>query len=379
MREAVPPLVLVGPFPPPVHGMALVNERVASRLKSRGAKPIVVDIGGRRLRLEWWSRARRGWAVATAFARFMRLMLARPRGTVYLSLSGGLGQAYDAGFLLAARLRGARVIVHHHSSHYTSRRRWLTSLALWSAGRAGVHVVLCLDHGRRLQQMYPQVHRVRVVSNAAFFGETSQDIARPPRDQLRTIGFLGNVCRDKGIDQFLEVARTLTTQARGAFRFVIAGPFMDSAGERLLRQFVSECDDARYLGPLYGAEKQGFFDELDVLLFPSRYRDETEPLTVYEALEAGAPVIALDRGCIRSQIQDGAGLVVDRREVFVAEAVRQIRAWHAAPEEFRRASIAARARCLSLARTAAGALEQLVAEIAAGEDSGDPQHPASAR
>jgi len=52
---------------------------------------------------------------------------------------------------------------------------------------------------------------------------------------------------------------------------------------------------------------------VDVLLFPTDYANEAEPLVIHEAIRSGAHVIACERGAIPDILSNGAGLVVPRR------------------------------------------------------------------
>lgn len=357
-------LWLVGPLPPPVHGMALVNQHVFRCVRERGAEPTVFDTAPPDTRTSWWSRAARGTRAALALVRFAaRAAVARPR-TVYLSVSGGLGQAYEVAFALLARLFRVRLFLHHHSYRYLSARRPLTAWLVRAASRRATHVVLCEDQGQRLQALYRGVDRVRVVSNAALFRDLQ---AAGTHEGARTIGFFGSVSREKGIDDFLGVCERLASD-RGAVRGVIAGPFAEAPVERDVRAFVARHAWVEYLGPLYGADKERFFERVDVLLFPSR--TEAEPLTVFEAMAAGVPIIALDQGCLGGVLGAGAGSLVSQREAFVEHAVRQIRRWQERPDSYRKASEGARARCRAAAETARRALDQLVNDLAEPETGG---------
>ena len=94
-----------------------------------------------------------------------------------------------------------------------------------------------------------------------------------------------------------------------------------SCFQRLLAGAV----DVDYLGPVYGEAKRDFYQRLDILLFPTRYINEAEPLVIHEAIRSGVHVMACARGAIGEVLSNGAGLVFEQ-EVFVAEAVAAIRA-----------------------------------------------------
>jgi glycosyltransferase involved in cell wall biosynthesis len=79
-----------------------------------------------------------------------------------------------------------------------------------------------------------------------------------------------------------------------------------------------------HLGPIYGETKERFYQHLDILLFPTKYANEAEPLVIHEALRNGIHVIACDRGAIAELLQNGAGFAF-KEDTFVNCAVTQIR------------------------------------------------------
>ncbi len=95
----------------------------------------------------------------------------------------------------------------------------------------------------------------------------------------------------------------------------------------------SEC--LQYVGPQYGEEKVQFLDSIDVLVFPSRYVNEAEPLTVHEAMARAVPVLALDRGCIQEIVPSVAGTVLEDNENTVSRAADVLMEWWRNPEQMR--------------------------------------------
>src|SRR5690606_11515359 len=86
-----------------------------------------------------------------------------------------------------------------------------------------------------------------------------------------------------------------------------------------------------------------FFEDIDVLVFPTQYRNEAEPLVLHEAMSRKLPVIAYGRGAIPEIVGEG-GVVIDPNEPFVPHALKQIVSWLQSPAEFCSASKAAAAR-----------------------------------
>jgi glycosyltransferase involved in cell wall biosynthesis len=143
---------------------------------------------------------------------------------------------------------------------------------------------------------------------------------------------------------------------------LVAGSIADDAAARKVRD-AEASGVLRYLGPVSGAEKVRFFEAADVLVLPSRYPNEAEPLVLHEAMAAALPVIASARGCIPSLVMRGTGCLVDRDAADLTPAVEMIEHWVNDPGAFRSARAAALAHETSLASIGEAALKRVLAEI----------------
>lgn len=259
--------------------------------------------------------------------------------SLYMSISGGFGQLYELCFLLIARLRGMRLYLHHHSFAYLDRYHPITSALTRVAGASGMHITLSPGMAGRLRQRYSAVRRAVPVSNVVFF----PDVYRPgrgPRDRVRTIGFLSNISTEKGIFDFLDLVAACEHEGLPV-RARIAGPFQDTGTEHLVRQRLTAVTTAEYIGPQYGDDKARFLDSIDVLMFPSHYINEAEPLTLHEAMRNRIPVIAYGRGSVPEIVDSGCGLVIGPELPFVPAAMERLKIWLANPAVYQAASAAA--------------------------------------
>ena len=158
---------------------------------------------------------------------------------------------------------------------------------------------------------------------------------------------MSNLSREKGVFEFLDLA-ALTESSGLSVKGVLAGPFQDATTQQQVMARLARLEDVEYAGPKYGADKDDFFKEIDVFVFPTLYRNEAEPIVIHEALSRGIPVIAFGRGCIPEVISAASGLVIDPRVSFAPAAGAKIKEWRDYPESYRPASRAARARFASI-------------------------------
>ncbi len=332
-------ICMVGVFPPPVHGMANLNAAMRRLIADRGVTPLVVDLAADSLLRTWFHRLRRIGRVMKGLLRYSAEVLARRNQTLYMSLSGGLGQIYELLFACIARVSGRRIFLHHHSYAYVDQRKLLTQFLVRVAGPECTHLVGCEVMGEKLRQRYPVVSITSVASNSNLLGTSGTSQKSRARRRLANIAFIGNISVEKGIAEFIAVAERLKDEM--GLQFHIAGPFETGEAEKLVQEATVRLRKLKYHGPRYGAEKEAFWDMTDAFLFPSKYFNETAPVVVYEAMERGIPVIAWNRGCVSSIVRGGAGQVIERNLDFSPVAVALLLQWQRDPNAFFQASNAA--------------------------------------
>lgn len=208
--------------------------------------------------------------------------------------------------VIVSRLRGARIYLHYHSWPQIEHGRFPV-LADRIAG-SPVHIVLCRDMEENLRRRLGDASQIRVLGNgwSVDDGEAhASTLAPADRDRLSerplSVGFLGRFVDGKGLDVALRVAARVA-DARPC-RLVVAGVPVSEEQAARVREEV-EALGGRYMGTVDDHSRPEFFSDLDILLFPSTYRNEAYPLVLVEALRSGVPVLATDVGCIRSMIDD---------------------------------------------------------------------------
>lgn len=296
------PALMIGPFPPPVHGFAVITDGMAAALEER--MPVArCDMApppstSREIRLFYHVKR-----LARTLASLGRIRALRRAGgrCVYLGSNDGLGLVHTLLQVSAARAMGLECLLHHHSYKYIDRANPLMRAVLRAGGRRLRHIFLSPGMADAFAARYGPVP-TRILENAAFVRPVSF-LPRPTRRDTIRLGLLSNLTAEKGLYDFLRliehaIAEDLPIEGS------LAGP-ANTADRAAIEAMVARSGGRlRYEGPLFGKPKSRFFQHIDVFVFPTSYATEAQPTVIFEAQAHGRPVIARARGAIPEQLED---------------------------------------------------------------------------
>lgn len=173
-------------------------------------------------------------------------------------------------------------------------------LMRWSGGvsqLAGVSAFLVRAH----RDLFPDVP-AHVVRNPIQPLPAAR--YHPPASPPRTIGYLGNLTREKGVDLLLEAASSLAA----------LGMTVRIAGDgRLAPEVVAAArgqESVSFEGVVTGAEKAEFLDTCDIGIIPSVWAEPGAPTqTMVEWLAARRPTLVSKRGGLGEVVDEFAGAI----------------------------------------------------------------------
>jgi len=300
-------VIVISQVPPPFHGSTVMSvvfletlDRLARpyRLIDRRFSKDVGEVGA----FKPGKVAAAGGLIGRLFGAIVHR---RPRQVVFFMTNRTASFLVDCA--LAEILRRFRIptIGYLHTQGYTALaergrvwaflvRRLLTSaqtlVCLSGALEADVRG---LAPDARIVSIANTPHRVPAALGSTSTAET---------DEL-TVLFLSNFIPEKGLGEFLDLAEHFGRQG-SPVRFVAAGAPVsdDQLGE--LRAAAGANTDV--LGPVGPEQKWELLQQASLLVFPSRYPFEAQPLVLVESMAAGLPVVAFDIGGIGDLVDDRA-------------------------------------------------------------------------
>jgi glycosyltransferase involved in cell wall biosynthesis len=224
---------------------------------------------------------------------------------VYLPLSQGpagffrdsllIDVSAASGWQIAAHLRGGEFLDFYQRLS-VPWRIWIRA----TLRRLGSVAVLS-PHLRWMFSGFLPKARIAVVPNGTpDIGPGSEAVRRDDR----TVLFLSNLRRRKGVEPSLDAA-ILVLQHLPDARFLFVGEWEGGELQReLTRRAAPWGDRIRFLPPMSGEAKLRLLRSASILLFPP-IKPEGHPRVVIEAISAGMPVVATDRGAIVDTVVDG--------------------------------------------------------------------------
>jgi glycosyltransferase involved in cell wall biosynthesis len=345
-------VLAIGPVPPPINGMSKAFDMLVQNLPSYGWNVRTVDSADRtppRIASAF------SFARASTMARVLgRACLALPKvDVVYVAIAQSRwGFAKDVIVLNASSALGRPVVAHMHGGNFAGFYRSVTRLeqriVRSTLDRLSRIVVLTdgLKQDFWMTRHWPQ--RTVAVSNTC-----DVPLGQPRRLQpgvLRVL-YLSNLVVSKGYrDVVLAVSQLAAQRPELRIRLELAGAliplddFADASAQRndlekMLEQLPASVT-ATCHGVVDGMRKEQLLQDSDVLVLPTWYRNEGQPIAVLEALTSGLPVIATNwRGIQESLPTEMLTLLVPPKDPTAISGRLAYLADH--PDTYARLSLAA--------------------------------------
>jgi glycosyltransferase involved in cell wall biosynthesis len=357
-----PRLLVIGPTPPPHHGISTFMERLLVEPALHAAFDVRhLETADRRGLDNLGQLDARNVVLGLRHAAELLALLVRHRPhVVYFEISQNTwAYVRDSFWILLPKLVGSRVAVRLNGSDFRDfygRCGLLTrSLIRVTSRRLDAVAVL----GERLRPLYDGLvpaERVSVVPNGAADLFPEEELARlgrlaggaagrtPGADSSRVpaaptaapaalrgapvrVTYLGALYRPKGIMEFIRAAALL--RERGcAVEFTAAGGWFCEDTRKVAESAITALGMdgvIRFPGIVAGEDKLALLRQTDVLVFPG-VQAEGQPFVILEAMAAGVPVVSTAKGAIEDMVVHGeTGLIVpDRSPEAIADAVQRL-------------------------------------------------------
>lgn len=145
-------------------------------------------------------------------------------------------------------------------------------------------------------------------------GEFEDILRKRKNNKVLNVLFLSNMIESKGAMDALKMCKMIDGKIK--FKCYFAGPWQNEVYKKKWFDYIDKNglkDECTYLGPKYGKDKKELLSKTDIMLFPSKYENESFPLVILEAFMYGIPVLTYDNGAISEMVSKNyLGVVVEK-------------------------------------------------------------------
>lgn len=318
-------IIVIGPTPPPIHGVAFTTPHVIASLQALGKFAAHLDPRDERPVTTTGRLDLRNVQLGLLHAwRLLVLLRRHPGAAVYLPLSQVTwGFLRDAVFVWLARLARRGVYVHLNGGLFRSfyEQAPAPMRVFIRATLKGVREawVLTPAHTKMFEGLVPH-ERVRMLENAvddptrALNGKSITD----GESSGKRVLYLSNLVPEKGCFDLLAAFEAMGEEARGVHLRLVGEADPDVADE-VRRRAAALADrgvEVELAGVHLDAAKARDYAWADVFTLPSRYPPEGQPLVLLEAMAASLPIVTTDHSGIPHTVRDEIeGLIVPPGDV----------------------------------------------------------------
>ena len=299
-------ILIVGPFPNPLHGMSLANKILLDSFSANDN--VNVKYHDTNLIDGLKDKSKQGQFILSLFFKAMiniffclykilrcknQVVYVTPGQSVY-----GLIRFLPVIFL--AKIYSKRCVLHFHGSklkdYISASNVLLQSVSLYTLNLADNVIFL----GESIENQHYDLLKVgvsKVCNNGVNLpcGVSSKKLNGP-----LNVLFLSNLMRDKGI---VDIFSAIELSNCNSVVFNFAGEIESDLKTLALDFFINNESFVKYHGVVDGYEKDKLLRDAHVLLLPSY--DEGQPLCILEAYSYGCAVITTDVGGIKDVFEDG--------------------------------------------------------------------------
>ena len=292
-------LIAIADLAPPIQGISIVTHWILEQLSSFDFKIRVINTT---VNKNIFYKIKRTYKFLVTF---FKLLFTKNFSILYIPLGHGESLLFQIMFVYLGYLKKKRVIVHHHSYlPITSPSGILHKVSHGNLLRKAEHIFLS-------DKMMTDYLHVWGKADKNYWVITNHDVARSRlisknrkfhQENSLTFIHFGNLSLEKGFFDAVEACEPyLRFDPKSQFKILGGTTNIEILNtiEGLKRKYPNQFT----YSDQYTAELlQRNLSDSDILLFPSRYKNEASPIVILEAQTKGLFVAATDIGTISTEV-----------------------------------------------------------------------------
>lgn len=314
-------ILFIVPLPPPIHGSSMMSMYIKnSKLINDNAKCDYVNLSTSRSMDEIQKFSiKKIFRFLYSYLKTFIYLVTRRYDTCYLATSCfGIPFLKDAPFVLMCKLFCNNVIIHFHNKgmkEYSSKPfyKWIYHLVYKHTTVILLSELLYDDVKEIIRK-----EQVRICPNGIPELINSPKTEPEKNNPIPTILFLSNLIESKGVICLLDACKILKDQGCEFICNLVGGETEEINIERINKEINNRGLGSYvfYKGRAYGLEKERYYNNADIFVFPTYYAQECFPVVLLEAMQHKLPCVSSYEGAIPEIIKDGYnGLLCNPHDV----------------------------------------------------------------
>ncbi len=306
-------------LPPPVHGSSMVGQFIKdSKLINSSLESTFINLlASKNVGNTGKISVTKLWGFVITWFRLLKILINNKPALCYFAITA-TGAAFFRDVLLIVLLKVFRVkrVYHMHNKGVSKYNNHLFFKLLYKFIFKNAQVILLSNHLYYDIEKFVKKTEVYVCPNGV--PEIKNSRSKTVNNIVQLL-FLSNLIESKGVYVLLESCKRLD-EANINFKCNFIGGQGDIS-EIDINTKIDEYNlqyKVRYLGRKYGKEKEEYYNNADIFVFPTYYHNETFGLVNLEAMQYSLPVISTFEGGIPDLIKNGvSGFLIPQQNVDI--------------------------------------------------------------
>lgn len=231
-----------------------------------------------------------------------RLLATYPNATIHYNFPLSKASIIrDVPFIKYAQHKRRKIVIHLHGGVYLTSEKipsYLDIMLRMVLKEKTPIVVLSELERKAIVERY-NVRNVSVLPNCVDVKE-EHPLKIIPKDTPLTIGYMGRITKEKGMEFLLEACKSLRSD-NICFKLMMAGK--EDIQDEFIPRFKEILDsDFIYAGVVSGKKKDEFINKLDLFILPSFF--EGLPMSLLECMAQGVVPVTTNVGSISDVVID---------------------------------------------------------------------------
>ncbi len=304
-----PKILFVLHLPPPMHGAAMMgNYLMKSEVINNDFEAHFVNLGTNKILSQSGKGSLKKLFTFASLVKKLRSALRKNKFDLcYMTLTSSGAGFYKDLFIVSIIKRYNKNLIYHFHNKGVSLPKSKLADSLYKYVFKDTRSILLSQYLYPDIQQYVSPEDVFYCPNgipSTHLPNNDEEIKATKNEFCCKLLFLSNIMREKGVISLLDACQLM--QENGVhFTCHFVGGWLNITEEEFTEEIRKRnlADIVFTYGPKYGKEKEGFYRDMDVFVFPTFY--DVFPLVCLEAMQNSLAIVATPEGGIPDIIVDG--------------------------------------------------------------------------